>query len=50
MKVLVVVSDQPYGSERAFNALGLAGALAKRKEIELRVFPRTSGFNMRSRW
>jgi uncharacterized protein involved in oxidation of intracellular sulfur len=38
MKVLVVVNDQPYGSERPYNALRLAGALAKRDEVELRVF------------
>ena len=38
MKVLVVVNDQPYGSERPFNALRLAGALCKRDDVELRVF------------
>jgi uncharacterized protein involved in oxidation of intracellular sulfur len=38
MKILVVVNDQPYGSERPFNALRLAGALVKREEVELRVF------------
>jgi uncharacterized protein involved in oxidation of intracellular sulfur len=38
MKVLVVVNDQPYSSERPYNALRLAGALAKRDEVELRVF------------
>jgi uncharacterized protein involved in oxidation of intracellular sulfur len=34
----VIVNDQPYGSERPYNALRLAGALAKREEVELRVF------------
>lgn len=38
MKILVIVNDQPYGSERPYNALRLAGALAKRDEVELRVF------------
>ena len=38
MKVLVIVNDQPYGSERPYNALRLAGALAKREAVELRVF------------
>jgi uncharacterized protein involved in oxidation of intracellular sulfur len=38
MNVLVVVNDQPYGSERPYNALRLAGALAKREGVELRVF------------
>jgi uncharacterized protein involved in oxidation of intracellular sulfur len=38
MKILVVVNDQPYGSERPYNALRLAGALAKRDDVELRVF------------
>lgn len=37
-KVLVLVSDQPYGSERPYNALRLAGELAKRDEAEVRVF------------
>ena len=38
MKILVLVNDQPYGSERPYNALRLAGALAKRDDVELRVF------------
>jgi len=38
VKALVIVNDQPYGSERPYNALRLAGALAKREEVELRVF------------
>jgi len=38
MRVLVIVNDQPYGSERPYNALRLAGALVKREEVELRVF------------
>ncbi len=38
MNVLVVVNDQPYGSERPYNALRLARALSKRDEVQLRVF------------
>ena len=38
INVLVIVNDQPYGSERPYNALRLAGALAKRDEVKLRVF------------
>ena len=38
MNVLVVINDQPYGSERPYNALRLANALSKRNEVELRVF------------
>jgi uncharacterized protein involved in oxidation of intracellular sulfur len=38
MNVLVVVNDQPYGSERPYNALRLANALSKRDDVELRVF------------
>ena len=32
MNVLVIVNDQPYGSERPYNALRLAGALSKRDD------------------
>jgi uncharacterized protein involved in oxidation of intracellular sulfur len=38
MRVLVIVNDQPYGSERPYNALRLGGALAKREDVDLRVF------------
>lgn len=37
-RLLLIVNDQPYGSERPYNALRLAGALAKRDDVELRVF------------
>jgi uncharacterized protein involved in oxidation of intracellular sulfur len=37
-RTLIVVNDPPYGSERPYNALRLAGALAKRDDVELRVF------------
>jgi uncharacterized protein involved in oxidation of intracellular sulfur len=38
VKVLVIVNDQPYGSERPYNSLRLAGALSKREGVEVRVF------------
>lgn len=38
MKTLFVVNDPPYGSERSYNALRLAIALAKRDGEEVRVF------------
>jgi uncharacterized protein involved in oxidation of intracellular sulfur len=38
MNVLVIVNDQPYGSERPYNALRLATALSKRDGVEVRVF------------
>ena len=38
MKSLFVLNDPPYGTERSYNALRLAGALAKREGEEVRVF------------
>ncbi len=38
MNVLVLVNDPPYGTERCFNALRLAGSLAKREGATVRVF------------
>lgn len=38
MNVLVIVNDQPYGSERPYNALRLATALSKRDGVDVRVF------------
>jgi uncharacterized protein involved in oxidation of intracellular sulfur len=38
VNVLVIVNDQPYGSERPYNALRLATALSKRDDVEVRVF------------
>ena len=37
-KVLVILNDPPYGSERSWNGLRLAGALARREGVEVRVF------------
>jgi uncharacterized protein involved in oxidation of intracellular sulfur len=38
MKILIVLNDAPYGSERTYNGLRLAGSLAKREEGALKVF------------
>ena len=37
-KTLFILNDAPYGSERAYNGLRLAGALAARDEQSVRVF------------
>lgn len=38
LKSLFVLNDPPYGTERSYNALRLAGALVKREGEEVRVF------------
>ena len=38
MKTLVILNDPPYGTERSWNGLRLAGALARREGSEVRVF------------
>lgn len=38
MNILILVNDPPYGTERCYNALRLAGSLAKREETTVRVF------------
>ena len=38
MKTLFVLNDPPYGTERSYNALRLAGSLVKREGEEVRVF------------
>lgn len=38
MKVTVILNDPPYGTERSYNGLRLAGALARREGVEVRVF------------
>jgi uncharacterized protein involved in oxidation of intracellular sulfur len=38
MKTLVICNDPPYGTERSWNGLWLAGALARRPDVEVRVF------------
>jgi len=37
-KTLVILNDPPYGTERSYNGLRLAGSLAKRDDQEVRVF------------
>lgn len=37
-KVLLILNGAPYGDERSYNGLRLAGSLAKREEAEVRVF------------
>ncbi|MBI4512272.1 MAG: DsrE family protein [Deltaproteobacteria bacterium] len=38
MKTLIVLNESPYGSERTYNGLRLAGSLAKQENSELKVF------------
>jgi len=38
MSVLVVLNDPPYGTERSYNGLRLAGSLAKQEDEPVRVF------------
>ena len=37
-KNLFILNEAPYGTERSYNALRLAGALSKRPGEELRIF------------
>lgn len=38
MKALFILNGAPYGDERTYNGLRLAGALAKRADHQVRVF------------
>jgi uncharacterized protein involved in oxidation of intracellular sulfur len=38
MKTLFILNDPPYGTERSYNALRLAGALTSREAGEVKVF------------
>lgn len=38
MKVLLTLNDAPYGTERVYNGLRLAGALARKEGVEVKVF------------
>lgn len=38
MKTLIICNDPPYGTERSWNGLRLAGALSRRDGVEVRVF------------
>ena len=37
-KTLLILNDPPYGTERSYNALRLAGALSKREGEEVKLF------------
>lgn len=38
MKTLFVMNEGPYGNERSYNALRLAGSLSKREGEEVKIF------------
>ena len=38
MKTLFILNDPPYGTERCYNALRLAGALSRRPGEEVKIF------------
>ena len=38
MRALIICNDPPYGTERSWNGLRLAGALARREGVQVRVF------------
>ena len=38
MKTLFILNDAPYGTERSYNGLRLAGALSKREGEEVKLF------------
>jgi uncharacterized protein involved in oxidation of intracellular sulfur len=38
MKILIVLNDAPYGSERVYNGLRLAGSLSTQEGSEVKVF------------
>ena len=38
MKALIILNDPPYGTERSYNGIRLALALAKIEGVELRIF------------
>lgn len=38
MKTLLILNDPPYGTERSYNGLRLAGSLAKTEDQDVKVF------------
>ena len=38
MKLLLILNDAPYGIERTYNGLRIAGALAKHDDTQLKIF------------
>lgn len=37
-RILFVLNDAPYGNERAYNGLRLAGAMTAKEDVQVRVF------------
>jgi uncharacterized protein involved in oxidation of intracellular sulfur len=38
MNILIILNDPPYGTERSYNGLRLAGSLSRRDDVYVRVF------------
>ena len=38
MKILIILNDAPYGLERTYNGLRVAGSLSRQVGVEVRVF------------
>jgi uncharacterized protein involved in oxidation of intracellular sulfur len=38
MKLLFLLNDAPYGTERTFNALRLAGSVVRKDDVEVKIF------------
>lgn len=46
MKILLIINDAPYGSEKAYNALRIANQLNKENaDVEVRIFLMADGAN-----
>ena len=46
MKILIIINDAPYGSEKAYNALRIANQLNKEQlDVEVRIFLMADGAN-----
>ena len=46
MKILLIINDAPYGSEKAYNALRIANQLNKEyADVEVRIFLLADGAN-----
>lgn len=46
MKILIIINDAPYGSEKAYNALRIANQLNKdHNDVEVRIFLMADGVN-----
>ena len=38
MRILIILNEPPYGNERSYNGLRLAGSLVRQNDTELKVF------------